>query len=240
MRRILSFLLFSALLCSYPLVCLGVFGVGDIVVDLITEAQTSLTALRTLASNLNEVKLLNNQVSQLANDAQNLAKLPLSLVGEIQQNMTTATNLFQQGRAMAYQAKASLDTFDKLFTNGQIPFSERAQAIFNEIRNTSRLASELQSVYDVLCANTARIEQLGNASQAAVGQLQATQAGTQMLGVLASQQNGMYQLQANTARLQTLVYMQGVVEDEAAKQHAENMLKDWPTTLGGVTGFKLP
>jgi P-type conjugative transfer protein TrbJ len=217
-----------------------VFGVGDIVVDLITEAQTSLTAIRTLASNVNEVKMINQQVKQLANDAQNLATLPLSVVGEVQQAMTTATNLMNQGRAMAYQAKASLDNFDKLFTNGHIPFSERAQAIFNEIRNTSRLASELQSVYDVLCANTARVEQLTNASQAAVGILQAEQAGNQLLGVLASQQNGMHQLQANTARLQTLVYMQGVVEDEAAKQHAQNMLKDWPTTLGGVTGFKLP
>ncbi len=228
------------LLTLWPNVSWGVFGVGDIVVDLITEAQTSLTALRTLASNLNEVKILNNQVTQLGNDAANLAKLPLSLVGEVQQTMTTATNLFNQGRAIAYQAKASLDAFDTLFTNGQIPFSQRAQAIFNEIRQTSRLATQVQSIYDELCANTARVEQLTNASQAAVGVLQAEQAGNQLLGVLASQQNGMYQLQANTARLQTLVYMQGVVEDEAAKQHAENMLKDWPTTLGGVTGFKLP
>ena len=204
------------LLTLWPNVSWGVFGVGDIVVDLITE------------------------VTQLGNDAANLAKLPLSLVGEVQQTMTTATNLFNQGRAIAYQAKASLDAFDTLFTNGQIPFSQRAQAIFNEIRQTSRLATQVQSIYDELCANTARVEQLTNASQAAVGVLQAEQAGNQLLGVLASQQNGMYQLQANTARLQTLVYMQGVVEDEAAKQHAENMLKDWPTTLGGVTGFKLP
>jgi P-type conjugative transfer protein TrbJ len=228
------------LLTLWPNVSWGVFGVGDIVVDLITEAQTSLTALRTLASNLNEVKMLNNQVTQLGNDAANLAKLPLSLVGEVQQTMTTATNLFNQGRAIAYQAKASLEAFDTLFTNGDIPFSQRAQAVLNEIRQTSRLATQVQSIYDELCANTARVEQLTNASQAAVGVLQAEQAGNQLLGVLASQQNGMYQLQANTARLQTLVYMQGVVEDEAAKQHAQNMLKDWPTTLGGVTGFKLP
>jgi P-type conjugative transfer protein TrbJ len=228
------------LLLLVPSASWAIFATGSIVHDPINTAENALTAIRTLASNAHEVTMINQQVRQLANDAQNLATLPLSVVGEVQQTMTTATNLFNQGRAIAYQAKASLEAFDTLFTNGQIPFSDRAQAILGEIRNTSRLATQVQSIYDQLCATTARVEQLTNASQAAVGVLQAEQAGNQLLGVLASQQNGMHQLQANTARLQTLVYMQGVVEDEAAKQHAQNMLKDWPTTLGGVTGFKLP
>lgn len=228
------------LLALTPSASWAIIASGSIVHDPINTAENALTAIRTLASNAHEVTMINQQVRQLANDAANLAKLPLSLVGEVQQTMTTATNLLHQGRAIAYQAKASLEAFDTLFTNGDIPFSQRAQAVLNEIRQTSRLATQVQSIYDELCANTARVEQLTNASQAAVGVLQAEQAGNQLLGVLASQQNGMYQLQANTARLQTLVYMQGVVEDEAAKQHAENMLKDWPTTLGGVTGFKLP
>jgi type IV secretion system protein TrbJ len=228
------------LLGLWPSVSYAVFGIGDLVSDPITEAQTALTAIRTLASNANEITMINKQIQQLANDAQNLVKLPLSVVGEIQQTMTTYTNLMNQGRAIAFQAQASMTAFDQLFSNGQIPFSQRAAAIFNEIRNTGRLATQVQSIYDQLCATTARVEQLTNASQASVGALQAAQAGNQLLGVVASQQNGMYQLQATTARLQTLVYMQQQMEDEAAKEHAANMLKDWPTTLGGVTGFKLP
>ena len=134
--------------------------------------------------------------------------------------MTTYTSLLNQGRALAYQVQSSLAAFDTLFTNGNIPLTQRAVAIFNEIRNTSRLAISAQSIYDQLCATTARVEQLTNASQAAIGELQATQASTQMLAVIAQQQNGMHELQANTARLQTLVYMQQVVEEEAAQKAA--------------------
>ena len=143
MRRFLSFLLVVGMIAVFPYAAWAILASGSIVEDLITEAQTLLTALRTLASNTHEITMINQQVRQLANDAANLAKLPLSLVGEVQQTMTTATNLFNQGRAIAYQAKASLETFDTLFTNGHIPFSDRAQAIFNEIRNTSRLATQI-------------------------------------------------------------------------------------------------
>lgn len=236
-RQLISGLL---LLGLWPSESWAILASGSIVHDPINTAENALTAIRTLASNTHEVTMINQQVRQLANDAQNLVKLPLSVVGEIQQTMTTYTNLINQGRAIAYQAQASMAAFDQLFSNGQIPFSQRAAAIFNEIRNTGRLATQVQSIYDQLCATTARVEQLTNASQASVGALQAAQAGNQLLGVMASQQNGMYQLQATTARLQTLVYMQQQMEDEAARDHAANMLKDWPTTLGGVTGFKLP
>jgi P-type conjugative transfer protein TrbJ len=218
----------------------SILGIGDVVVDPLNLAQNTLTAARSFLSNTHEVVVINQQLRQLANDARNLASLPLSLVTEIQQTMTTYTSLLNQGRALAYQVQSSLAAFDTLFTNGNIPLTQRAVAIFNEIRNTSRLAISAQSIYDQLCATTARVEQLTNASQAAIGELQATQASTQMLAVIAQQQNGMHELQANTARLQTLVYMQQVVEEEAAQKAAAHWIEGWPKTLGTIEGFKLP
>ena len=227
-------------LLLWPKVTLAILGLGDIVHDPINTAENALTAIRTQASNAHEVVMINQQVRQLANDARNLAQLPLSVVRDIQQTMSTYTGLLNQGRAIVYNAQASLAAFDQLFTNGNIPVTQRALGILNEIRNTSRLATEVQSIYDQLCATTARVEELTNASQAAIGVLQAEQAGNQLLAVLAQQQNGMQQVQATTARLQTLVHMKDVAEDEAARQHATEMMRGWPTTLGTVQGFKLP
>jgi conjugal transfer/entry exclusion protein len=141
---------------------------------------------------------------------------------------------------MVYQARGALATFDQLFTNGDMPFSIRGQAILNEIRSTSRLATEVQSVYDRLCATTRRTEQLTNASQAAVGALQAVQAGNQLQAVLIEQQQGMAEVQATTARLQTMMAMKEIVEDEAMKAKADRWIEGWPTSLGAVQGFKLP
>jgi P-type conjugative transfer protein TrbJ len=217
-----------------------VFGVGDLVYDPLNTAQNTLTAIRSLISNTHEVTVINQQVRQLANDAQNLVKLPLSVVGEIQQTMFTYQSLLNQGRAMAYQVQASLSAFDQLFSRSDVPLTQRAMAIFTELRNAGRLATQVQSIYDQLCMTTTRIEQLGHASQAARGNLEVQQVGNQMLVVLAEQQNGIRELQATTARLQTMMVMQQVLEEEAARQHAEQMLRDWPTTLGGTTGFKLP
>jgi P-type conjugative transfer protein TrbJ len=218
----------------------SIFGVADLVHDPISNATNTLTAIRSLASNVHEVTIINGQIRQLASDAANLAKLPLSLMSEIQQTMTAYTSLLNQSRAIAYQATASLARFQELFARGDIPFSQRASAIFQEISNTSQLAISVQSIYDQLCATTARVEQLTNASQAAIGQMQVQQSGNQLLAVLAQQQNGMHELQANTARLQTLVYMQQVVEEEAAQKAAAHWIEGWPTTLGTVEGFKLP
>jgi type IV secretion system protein TrbJ len=213
---------------------------GSIVHDPINTAQNALTAIRTLASNTHEVTMINQQVRQLANDAQNLAKLPLSVVQEIQQTMSTYQGLLNKGQAMVYNAKASMATFEQLFTRGDIPVTQRATALLNEIRNTSRLATEVQSIYDQLCGTTRRVEQLAHASQAAIGDLQAQQAGNQLLAEVAGQQNSMLTIQANTARLQTLIHMKGVMEDEAAKEHAAKWMQGWPTSLGNVQGFKLP
>ena len=223
-----------------PTTSFGLLGLGDIVHDPINAVQHALVAIRTQASNVHEIQMLNHQLRQIAADAQNLAQLPLSVVAEIQQTMSTYSGLLNQGRAIVYQAQASLAAFDQLFTNGQIPVTQRVLGILTEIRNTSRLAMEVQSIYDQLCDTAARVETVLHASQAAIGVLQAEQAGNQLLGVLASQQSGMYQLQATTARLQTIVHMQAVVEDEAAREHATHMMHDWPTTLGAIQGFKLP
>jgi conjugal transfer/entry exclusion protein len=121
-----------------------------------------------------------------------------------------------------------------------MPLTQRATAIVNEIRNTSRLATTVQSIYDQLCATTTRVEQLAHASQAAIGAVQAQQAGNQLLAVLAQQQNGLMQLQANTARLQTLIHMKTVMADEATAAKAARWLEGWDQPFATPQPIKPP
>jgi P-type conjugative transfer protein TrbJ len=77
-----------------------IFGTGVLPVTEVGASlyQQGLQSIRALASNVNEVQQLNQQVQQLANDARNLAQLPLSVVAEIQQTMSSYQGLLNQGR----------------------------------------------------------------------------------------------------------------------------------------------
>ena len=217
----------------------ALFGVGDIVHDPIQNATNMLTAIRSLASNVHEVTIINQQIQQLANEARNLATLPLSIVRDIQRTMTTYQQLLAQGRSLAYDAKHALTSFDQLFTNGNIPPLQRLGAIFQEIRATGRLVTEVQSIYDQLCLVTAKVEQAGQASDAAIGILQAQQAGND-LGILTVQQlQTLNTLTATQHRFDTLRYMEQVVEEDLTQKRAQAWMAGWPTTTT-TQGFQLP
>jgi P-type conjugative transfer protein TrbJ len=225
-----------SLVCSLLLVLSLVFlpsrsvalwGVGDIVHDPIQNATNGLTALRALQSNYHEVEQIKHQITSLANEAKQLAQLPVSVVQEIQQAMTQYNALMGQGRMAYWQARGALDTFTRLFTAGNIPLTQRATAIWEQIQATGGLAAQLQGVYEQATTTTQRVARVGQASKAAVGGLQAQQAGNELLVTLAQQQNTLVLLQATTQRLQTEMAMYQVAVEQDARRNAQRWGTGW-------------
>lgn len=233
-------------LCASP--SWAILGVADIVEDPLNLVQNTATAIRTLQSNVNEVTQINNQIQSLANEARNLVALPLSTINQIQSSFNNYYSLLQQGRGLAFSIQASAQQFESLFSTGGISGPQAAltklQALLGQVRDAGRIAAQAQAIYDRLCLQQAETTQLLAASQASVGQLQATQASNQLLGVLTDQQASLQQIYAASMRLQLSVYMQDVVKQEMSQQNMQNWLSSWPTaTFKGVgegQGQKFP
>jgi type IV secretion system protein TrbJ len=210
---------------SLPRPSLGILGVGDIVHDPINLVQNAFTAVRSLVSNANEVTTIQNQVVFLANEARQLASLPLSLVSQIDAAMTSYTTLLTEGQGMVYQLKATTQQFEDLYTQGfggEGSFMARAQRMLGQVRAAGRLATQVTAIYDRLCAQQTRVGQLLAASQASVGQLQAEQAGNQLMGLMAEQQVSIQQILATDQRLKISESMRQLVMDEKAYQNAQD------------------
>jgi P-type conjugative transfer protein TrbJ len=205
----------------------AILGVADIVHDPINLVQNAATAVRSFISNANEVTQINNQIQSLANDLKQLTSLPLSLVSQIDAAIQSYTSILNEGRGMVYQIQASVQQFEDLYSagfGGNGNFLQRAQRMINQVREAGRLATQVTSVYDRLCAQQARVSQLMAASQAAVGSLQAEQASNQLLGVLAEQQVSLQQILATDQRLQVSYMMRQLVTEEQAQANAQRFL----------------
>jgi P-type conjugative transfer protein TrbJ len=220
------------LLLTIPQHAIGILGIGDIVHDPINLVQNAATALRTAQSNANEVILINNQARSLLNEAKQLTNLPLDLVNDIQGTIADYYGVLQQGQGLAYQAQSSLQQFEQLYNSGwggNGGMMAKAQVLVAQVRNASRIATQAQAVYDRLCLQQSTVNKLMTASQASIGTLQASQAGNQLLGVLASQNASMQELVATQARLQVSVAMDQALRDEASQANMQQWLANWPT-----------
>jgi len=234
---------------TVPRVTHAILGVGDVAIvsDPMGLIQQTASALRAFISNANEVTTINNQMQQLANEAKQLASLPLSLVNEIDGAIRSYTDLLNTGRGMVFQVQSSVQQFEDLYSQGfggNGSFMQRAQKMIGQIRDAGRLATQASAVYDRLCAQQSRVGQLMAASQASIGELQAQQAGNQLMGVLAEQQVSMQQLMATDQRLRISETMRQLVTEEQAYQNAQTYVQGMVVVPvrgpGEGRGFTLP
>jgi P-type conjugative transfer protein TrbJ len=210
-------------------------------------AQNTMTAIRSFTSNINEVTLIQHQLTSLANEARQLTVLPLSLVTEINTAISEYTSLLDQGRGMAFTVQASVDQFEALYktaTSSDGTFLQRAQRLTDQVRQAGHVATMASSVFTRLCAQQSRVGQLLAASQGAVGSLQAEQASNQLLGVMAEQQISVQELLATSSRLQMSQVMEELVTNEQAYANAQRFLNGAAVRPirgpGEGQGFTLP
>ena len=181
----------------------ALLGLPSIVFDPSNLAQNVLTAARTLA-------MINNQIRQLANDAQMLTKLDKHLLQlgfnvapQLKADLDQIKALMQAAHAVAFQVHQTEITFQTLFpkdytvavTSNQMVVD--AQSRWNLAQDAWHDTMVVQAqVVEQLPNDIAELNRLVTESQSAEGQLQATQAGNQLTAMNAKQQMQMAQLMA--------------------------------------------
>jgi P-type conjugative transfer protein TrbJ len=244
MYRILTFSLIALL---YPIVCFGILGLGDIVLDPTNLVQTTLTAARTLESNTNEAIQIRNQLDSYLQQAKHLVALPMSAIDQVSSLYAQYTDVLNQGRGISYMLSSSLHQFESAYgnaMNGNVPIMQRAQQVMGQIRDAGRIVTQVSAIYERLCQQQGQVQRLLAASQAAPGTLAALQAQNQLMAVLTDQQASLQTMQAAAARVQTGFIMREITAEERAQWQSQQWLATYPTTgfrgPGQGQGPKLP
>src|SRR5260370_6660190 len=153
-------------------------------------SQNLMTAANTLKQIDNQLTALQNQTQMLLNQARHLTSLPTSLLNDIDRTFTQTQNLLKQVDRIAYDVQAIEQTFQK-YQNFSVSQSDR-QLIDGARDRWQNSVSAFQhsmsigaATVDNLPATQSQTDTLVGASQSAVGVLQVSQAGNQLLAVQA-------------------------------------------------------
>ena len=168
-------------------------GFGRIVYDPTNHAENLLTAARSLEQINNQIAQLQNEAQMLINQARNLASLPFSSLQQLQQNIQRTQQLLNQAQSIAFDVQQ----IDRMFQQdyGKLSISATdAQLIADARSRWENTVGGLQDAMRVqagvvgnIDSNRGAMSALVDQSQNAVGALQATQAGNQLLALQSQQ-----------------------------------------------------
>ncbi len=169
------------------------FGFGGIVFDPSNYAQNVLTAARSLEEINNQIRQIENQAASLVNEARNLASLPVSTLGTLQQQIRQTKGLLAQAQRIAYNVQDIQTAFSQRYsgtaltgTNAQLVAN--AEARWQDSVGAFEDALQVQAgIVGNLGGAKSSIDSLVTASQSATGALQAAQAGNQLLALQSQQ-----------------------------------------------------
>ena len=185
---------------------------GQVVVyDPSNYAQNVLQAARALQQINNQITSLQNQTQMLLNQARNLTSLPYSALQAIEQKITRTQQLLAQAQRIAYDIgeidRAFQHSYPQSYAN-----STSSQQLVGDARR--RWQNSLAGYQDALrvqagvvqALDTSRAETNGlvASSQSAVGILQASQAGNQLIALQTRQLVDLTALIAAQSRAQSL------------------------------------
>jgi P-type conjugative transfer protein TrbJ len=185
---------------------------GQIIVyDPSNYVQNVLQAARALQQINNQVLSLQNQTQMLLNQAKNLTSLPYSSLQAINQSLARTQQLLNQAQRIAYDTNQIDQAFQRLYPQGYSGSTSSMQLVGDaQARWQNSLAAHQDSLRVqagvVQALDTARNETNGlvSSSQSAVGILQATQAGNQLVALQTRQLVDLTALIAAQSRAQSL------------------------------------
>lgn len=187
-------------------------------------AQNIQTAANTLRQIENQITSLQNQTQMLLNQARHLTSLPTTLLNDLDRNFTQTINLLRQAERVAYDVQAIEQAFSKYQNFGGTQTNQQLITGARDRWQTSLSAFQHSlgvgaTAVNNLPSTQAQTDTLVSASQAAVGSLQANQAGNQLLAVQARQLSDLTAIVAAQNRAQALeMARQGAAEDQAREQ----------------------
>ncbi len=202
-----------------------------IVYDPSNYAQNVLQAGRALQQINNQITGLQNQTQMLLNQARNLARLPYSSLQAIEQSITRTQQLLKQAQRLAYDINQIDTAFQRSYPQSYAG-SISSQQLVRDAQ--TRWQNELVGYHDALrvqagvvqALDTTRTEigPLVSSSQSAVGILQATQAGNQLIALQTRQLLDLTALIAAQSRAQSLDGARTTANAEQARVQLDRFL----------------
>jgi P-type conjugative transfer protein TrbJ len=204
---------------------------GGIVYDPTNYAQNLLQAARALEQIQNQVMSLQHEATMLLNQARNLQQLPFSALQALQKDMSQITGLLGQAQRVAYDVKAIKAEFQQ---NYPTSFSASATDQALTTAAQARWMNSLEAFRHVLDVQATVVGTLGSTqgqagslvteSQGAVGALQATQAGNQLLALQSKQLADLTALMAAQGRADALEQARQAETAAEAKERLRRFL----------------
>jgi P-type conjugative transfer protein TrbJ len=195
-----------------------------IVFDPRNYAENLLSASRALEQINNQVASLRNEAQMLINQARNLTSLPTSMLGRIEGNFAEMKGLLGQAQKLAYSVRDIDQQFKDTYQNFGPNLTER-QLVDGARERWQGSVSAFEDALKTGAVAVGNIDgtrqqttSLVDASQAAVGVLQATQAGNQLLAVQASQIADLTAMMAAQGRASALESARRAAAQEQARE----------------------
>ncbi|WP_032936449.1 P-type conjugative transfer protein TrbJ [Mesorhizobium sp. WSM3626] len=195
-----------------------------IVFDPRNYTENLLSAARALEQIQNQVTSLQNEAQMLINQAKNLTSLPTSLLGQIEYNFSEMKSLLGEADRLAYsvqdiesQFKSTYENFGSNLSGRQLVDGarERWQASVASFEHSLKAgAIAVGNIEGTREQTSTAVE----ASQSAVGILQATQAGNQLLAVQARQVADLTAMMAAQGRAAALESARQAAAQEQARE----------------------
>jgi len=207
------------------------------VVDSANLAQNVLQAARALEQINNQIQALQNQAAMLQNMGRNLTSLDYSSLNGITGDLEQIGNLINQAQGISFNVQSVESLFKQYYpqsygSGASIPqLVSDAQTRWQNVRSAFQQTMLVQSqIAQTVQTDTAKLAGLVNASQGAVGSLQAQQATNQLLALSIKQQ----------LQIQSLLAAQGRAEalnDANAAEAEEEGRAAFQTFLGSSNAY---
>ena len=205
-------------------------GLGRIVYDPTNHAENLLTAARTLEQINNQIASLQNEAEMLINQARNLESLPYSSLRTLQQNVQQTQQLLDEAQNIAFD----VEQVDQMFREdyGALAVSDPDARLIDDARTRwQNTVGGLQDALRVQAGVTGNIDTnreemaaLVGESQGAVGALQATQAGNQLLALQSQQISDLIAVVSANGRAEALSEAERATAAEQGRIQRERFL----------------
>ncbi len=194
-------------------------------------AQNVLQAARALEQINNQITSLQNQPQMLFNQTRNLASLPYSSLQAIEQSIARTQQLLDQAQRLAYDINQIDQAFQRTYPQSYAG-SPSSQQLFSDAQ--TRWRNALAGHHDALKVQAGVVQGLDttrsetdalvSSSQSAVGILQATQAGNQLIALQTRQLLDLTALIAAQSRAQSLDGARMTANQEQARAQLNRFL----------------
>jgi len=196
---------------------------AQIVFDPTNYTQNVLTAARALQQINNQITSLANEAQMLLNQAKHLAALPTSVLSRIEENFAEMQRLTGEAGRLAYR----VEDIDRRFTSSYRDFASDKTGVQLAASARERWQQSLSAYEHALKAGAVAVGNIDGtrtqtatmveASQSAVGALQAAQAGNQLLAVQARQMADLTAMLAAQGRAEALETSRKAAAQEQAR-----------------------